>query len=107
MNQIQNVSKVGLDHIQAVREREKADPRMMVSMKDACIMLGLKLTSVQNLVTDGSLVAVLDGGKRLIVVASIYDRLVSNIARAYPADGKPAKAHEFYGKRPHELKAGA
>ena len=102
MAQIQNVSKIGLEQIQQVQQQHKADPRLVVTMADACIMLGLKLTSVQNLVTDGSLVSVLDGRRRLIVTASIYNRLVANIAHSNPASGNPPKAHGFLGKRPQD-----
>jgi hypothetical protein len=104
MNPIQNVSKTGLEQISAVRERQRSDPRMMMSLPDVCLMLGLKMTTVQNLANDGALVAVLDGRRRLIVASSVYDHVVNNITRAYQADGKPVKAHAFRGKRPHELK---
>jgi hypothetical protein len=104
MTTIQNVSKVGQEQIYAVRERQKSDPRVMITMADTCLMLGLKLTTVQNLVSDGTLVAVLDGRRRLVVASSVYDRIIDNLARAYPADGKVVKAHGFVGKRPHELK---
>jgi hypothetical protein len=85
-----------------LRERQKADQRLVVTMADACVMLGLKMTSVQNLVTDEELVSTLDGRRRLIVAASIYDRLCANIARSNPGEGSPPKANGFRGERPHE-----
>ena len=70
-------------------------------------MLSSGMTTVQNLVNDDALVSVLDGRRRLIATASVYDRMVANIVRTNPADGARKKLHRFYGKRPHELKAKA
>ena len=73
-------------------------------MRDACVMLGRKDTMVRGLIIDGSIASILDGERRLIIVASIYDYLCAGIARTYPANGMRMVAREFLGKRPHELK---
>lgn len=101
------VSKAGQAQIKAMRERQKADPRVVIPLRDACIMLGRKETTVRNLIVDGSIASILDGERRLIIVSSIYEYLIAGITRTYPAEGPRVVAREFLGKRPHEIKAEA
>lgn len=101
---INTVSNVGQEQIKLLREQQAKDLRLVVSMKDACTMLACKSTYLRGLIDDRILATTLDGQRRLVLVSSIYDRLVANIARAHPADGGAAKLHVFRGKRPHELK---
>jgi hypothetical protein len=104
---IDTVSKAGQQQIKLMSERKKADQRVVISLRDACIMLGRKETTVRNLIIDGSIASILDGERRLIIVSSIYDYLIAGIAHTYPADGARVVARPFLGKRPHELKAEA
>ena len=99
------VSKAGQELIRLLREQQAKDLRLVVSMKDACTMLGCKPTYLRGLIDDGILSTTLDGQRRLILMWSIYDRLAANIARAHPADGSKGKTHGFRGKRPYEIKA--
>lgn len=50
-------------------------------MNDACIMLGVKGTTIRGLVDNGMLATTLDGQRRLVLTSSIYDRLCDGIAR--------------------------
>lgn len=104
---IDTVSKAGLAAIKAMRERQKADLRAVIPMREACLMLGRKETTLRNLIVDGTIVSILDNERRLIVVDLIYDYLIAGIAATNPASGPRVVAREFMGKRPHELKAEA
>jgi hypothetical protein len=107
MSMEETVSKAGQQQIKLIRERQKADPRVVIPMRDACLMLGRKETTVHNLIYDGAIASILDGERRLLIVSSIYDWLIAGIVRTYPADGTRVVARKFTGKRPHELKAEA
>ena len=90
--------KAGMEQIKLLRDKQAKDLRLVVSMNDPCIMLGCKLTYLRGLIDGGILATTLDGQRRLVLVSSIYDRLVANIARAYPADGSKGKTHGFRGR---------
>jgi hypothetical protein len=104
---VKDISDSGQQQIKLIRDKQARDQRLVVSMNDACTMLGFKLTTIRGLIDNGILATVVDGQRRLVLTSSVYDRMVANIARSYPADGGKVKLHKFRGTRPHEkAKAG-
>jgi len=71
--------------------REANDPRVVVSRKDAMVMLGVKQTKLLELEGAGILRSFLDGASRRISAASIYDRLRALAVASHPLNAEPAK----------------
>jgi hypothetical protein len=101
----EDTSEEGKAEIERIEAQERVDPRKAVSIPVAAQMQGISKKTVIRLVERGELVSFLDGGRRLMSVASIYDRLKRLVRKANPAKGPKPKRNPFWGIRPHEAKA--
>jgi hypothetical protein len=71
--------------------KEANDQRIVVSRRDAMLMLGVKQTKLLELEAAGILRSFLDGASRRISTASIYGRLRALAVASHPLDAEPAK----------------
>ena len=71
--------------------KEANDPRVVVSRKEAMLMLGVKQTKLIELEAAGILRSFLDGASRRISAASIYGRLRALAVASHPLNAEPAK----------------
>ena len=71
--------------------KEANDQRVVVSRKEAMLILGVKQTKLLELEDAGILRSFLDGASRRISTASIYGRLRALAVASHPLNAEPAK----------------
>ena len=74
-----------------IDRKEANDQRVVVSRKEAMVMLGVKQTKLLELEDAGILRSFLDGASRRISAASIYSRLRALAVASHPLNAEPAK----------------
>ena len=74
-----------------IDRKEANDQRVVVSRKEAMLMLGVKQTKLLELEDAGILRSFLDGASRRISAPSIYSRLRALAVASYPLNAEPAK----------------
>jgi hypothetical protein len=94
MQQLDNVSEVGLALIGQIRAQQAADPRVLGTTADGREMIGCGPRRFTQLMDEGEIDSVLEGRSRRPVIASIYDLICRRIAKSHPADQAPRKAHD-------------
>jgi hypothetical protein len=81
-----------------IRERQANDPRIGVSRKVTCEMLGVSATREIQLEALGELHSYLDGGSRRVLTSSIYGRLVKLAVASNPLGEPPATVRRPIGR---------
>ena len=94
MQQLDNVSEVGLALIEQIRAQQAADPRVLGTTADGREMIGCGPRRFTQLMDEGEIDLVLEGRSRRPVIASIYDLICRRVAESHPAGEAPAKAHD-------------
>lgn len=94
MQQLDNVSEVGLALIEQIRAQQAADPRVLGTTADGREMIGCGPRRFTQLMDEGEIVSVLEGRSRRPVIATIYDLICRRVAKSHPAGEAPAKAHD-------------
>jgi hypothetical protein len=82
--------------------REANDQRVVVSRKEAMLMLGVRQTKLLELEAAGILRSFLDGASRRISTVSIYSRLRALAVASHPLNAEPAKV-----RRPKHMRCRA
>jgi hypothetical protein len=90
-----------------IDRKEANDQRVVVSRKEAMVMLGLKQTKLLELEDAGILRSFLDGASRRISAASIYGRLRALAVASHPLDAEPAKVRRPKHMRRRRASTGA
>jgi hypothetical protein len=98
-----NISDLGHDLLAQTDVRDAADPRMLASISDISAMLGCKDRRTRQLMDEGEIDSVLEGGSRRGVVASVYRLIRKRIIASHPAGEAPVKAHHGRALRGHRL----
>jgi hypothetical protein len=86
--------------------KEANDPRVVVTRKEAMLMLGVKQTKLLELEAAGILRSFLDGASRRISAASIYGRLRALAVASHPLNAEPAKVRRPKHMRRRRASAG-
>jgi hypothetical protein len=84
-----------------IDRKEADDRRVVVSRKEAMLMLGVKQTKLLQLEAAGILRSIVEGASRRISAASIYARLRAVAVASYPLNADPAKV-----RRPEHMRRG-
>jgi hypothetical protein len=74
-----------------IDRKEANDQRVVMSRKEAMVILGIKQTKLLELEDAGILRSFVDGASRRISAASIYDRLRALAVASHPLNAEQAK----------------
>jgi hypothetical protein len=98
-----NISDLGRSLLAQTDVREAADPRVFASIPDISAMLGCKDRRTRQLMDEGALDSVLEGGSRRGTIASVYRLIRKRIAASHPAGQAPVKAHDGRALRKRQI----
>ena len=91
---LSKASPVGRAIAQSILDRKAGDARLTVSISEAQVMLGNVSDSLMTKLFDTNKVqSFIVGGKRAVLVESLYDYLAESALFSYPADEPPRKLH--------------
>jgi excisionase family DNA binding protein len=100
-----NLPAAARAEIERLRDLQKNNRRLLVTIPEAATMLGLSVSRIRELLRTGELPSVLDGHARRVCLAPLYARLIDMLLRSTPVEGKLVTPYKFNGVRPRVKRA--